>query len=391
MALNPLSRWCGRGFLFCASAAMAVAAPAAAQDLPVGFALESLRVSALIDGWLERDERAPVVASGNSVRTFAHLLARVEVPLDFLPSYDTHWLPHRWWLGAFADSQVWASGDGARALAFANNAGAGGGFGIIPIALRTQSLRRQGVSLAGQWALPALGDSALSVLVRGKWFDVTAFKSASADGTITVAPSGAVGLQATSGELELGGQSPFFKTTPVVGQGFSLDAALLWQGGVGADSPRWVQASVRDWSPPVRLPSVLQTTQAANSQMIGRDAEGYLQVRPLLSGQYRNVSVDVAVEPQFSLTGGWGFATGWQALAGVHFAGAVQRWHVGVQHGNSGSRQGLGWSAKFWQGPDMPPALELAAQWRSLRVGFQADQINSDAARVWGWSLAWVF
>lgn len=393
---NPLPLRRVRGFLFCVAVLLAM--PAVAQDLDglsVGLKLESLRISAVIDGRVERDERALVDAPGNSVRTFAHQLARAEAPLDFLPIPDTPWLPKRWWLGAFADSQVWASGVGAEALAVANSASAGAGLGAavgtIPIALRSQSLRRRGMSVAAQWALPAPGDSGAQLLMRGNWFTVTNFQAASADGAMNLAAGGAIGLQVNSNELALGGQSLFIQTEPVHGQGFTLDARLRWHRGSGSNPPLWVQAEVRDLGPPVRLPSVLQTVQTANTQTIGRDAQGYLQVQPLLSGQYRNVAVDVVVEPQFALSGGWGFATQWQALAGIYSAAAVQRWHVGVQRGNQGSATGWGWRAKLWQGHEIPPALDIAVYWRNLHIGFQADRLNPEAARVWGWSLGWVF
>lgn len=335
-----------------------------------GLRLEAsqLRLSGFLDGVLAQDEKAYVAHPNSPASLLAKAIVAIDAPLPFIPG--------RWRVGVFADSQTLASGTGVRALAFVNNQEVGRPGDQHGIDVRAQHMRRRGLSLEGQWQWALSAKSDLTLAVKGKAFSVTDFKASQVQGVLAVGLTGNVGLQAQSREEALGGQSLFVPTQPTLGQGVAVDFALRWQDASG----HHVEGSIRDFGPAAMLPSVLRTTQKANTQTVSFDSNGYLHFAPVLSGQYTNVPVEASYAPTWSVKGGWAFKPGWQLLAGATQTGAVDYQEVGFSVATATGH----WRAQILSGSTLPLALELAWRHGPFQLAWQGDTLSPASARVWG-------
>ncbi len=340
------------------------------QALDSGFALEaeSLRVSSFLDGQLADDEKAVVAHSRAPAHTLARTRLRASAPVP--------WTDRSWRMGAFADSQAWVIGDSVRALAFYNNKEAGSQNASHLFDAQSQFMRRTGLTLGTSWET-ALGQSHnLQVTTQLKYYAVNEFKASHVRGALTETVAGAIGLQAQTVEQNLGGQSLFVKPDRALGHGFALDAALTLTNAQGSH----LTFAVEDFGPAVTLPSVLRTTQNANTNTVSYDANGYIHFAPLLTGQYASEQIRVVFAPTWSAALAWRLKPNLEWLASAESTQTVHQISSGLRLESNGQQ----FTGLIHLGKDLPGSLEVAwkSKWTALAI--RADALSPQYARVWG-------
>ena len=332
------------------------------------FEAESLRVSSFLDGHLVSDEKAMVAHAQATAHTLAQTRIRISVPVPFVDS--------AWQVGAFTDSQAWVMGDSVRALAFFNNQQVASQNASYGFDVQSQSIRRTGVTLATSWEMALPQAFALQLATQVKYFSVDEFKASHVRGSLTETVAGAVGLQAQTVEQHLGGQSLFVKPERVLGYGLALDAALKLVNGRGSH----VTLAVEDLGPAITLPSVLRTSQNANTQTVSYDTNGYIHFAPLLTGQYAIERLQVVFAPTWSTAWVWQLRPGLHVLASAQTTQTVQQ----VSAGLTMSAMGQLFTGKIHGGKELPASLELAWTSKHIALAWRADALSPHQARVWG-------
>ena len=209
-------------------------------------------------------------------------------------------------------------------------------------------------------------------------FAVDEYKSVGAAGVLSDGNNGALGLQATVREDEMGRQSPFVRPVKVLGWGVSLDAAL--EGG-SADALQW-RLAVKDLGPSVRLKNLLGNDRSIDTNTVSFDADGYVQFAPAISGRYSQRSAQLKMEPE------WSAAAALALDGGRRLEGAVL-WH-GVRKelslGHEWSAQGYRLAISGHVLRDMPASLSVRVAGPFWSVAWRADCLKPGKARIWGLS-----
>jgi hypothetical protein len=365
--MQYITRWCVR--LSCAGLVGAAACAAQAQgDNGVAVQLHQLRVSSFLDGNLLSDERAAVAHPHAAGQAIAATGLHTSFPLPGL-SPD-------WRIGAFVDAQAWIKADAVRALAFTNNKEQADKNAAYPLSTRYQIARRIGLSLAKTTALdlPQLASAVL--LTRARLFAVDQFKAGQADGTLTEAASGQLGLQANISQYQLGGSSPFVTPAKTLGRGISMDVGLRVEGREG----HYGMLSIADLGPKVRLASVLRTDKVANTNNVTFDANGFVQYAPIIAGKYSPASYAMRYAPTFTAEGGWALAPHFTLTGKLESTAPVHQLAVGGMY--KFNQQTL--ESALYTGKGLPPSLGVSWRFKHGDIGWRGDRLSLSRARVWG-------
>lgn len=340
------------------------------QAQAAGFALEaeSLRVSSFLDGKLADDEKAAVAQANAAAHTLARTLLRASAPVP--------WTDGSWRMGAFADSQAWIMGNSVRALAFYNNKEVGTQNASHAFDVQSQFMRRTGLTLGATWETAVLQSHQLALAAQLKYYAVNEFKASHVRGALTETVAGSIGLQAQTVEQNLGGQSLFVTPERALGYGFALDAALKLANAQGSH----LTLAVEDWGPAVTLPSVLRTTQSANTNTVSFDANGYIHFAPLLTGQYASEQIRVVFAPTWSASLAWRLKPDLEWLASAESTQSVHQISSGLRLGSNGQQ----FTALVHFGKDLPASVEVGWQGKWARLAIRADALSPQFARIWG-------
>ena len=347
------------------------------QATATGLSLEAetQRVSAFLDGQLADDEKAAVAHRGAAAHTLARWLVRASAPLP--------WTDGAWRFGAFADSQAWVMGDSVRALAFLNNKEVGSQNASHGFNVQSQFMRRTGLTLSTTWEAAILQSHNLHVTTQLKYYAVNEFKASHVRGALTETVAGAIGLQAQTVEQNLGGQTLFVKPDRTLGHGFALDASVKLINAEGS----FLAIAVEDLGPAVTLPSVLRTSQSANTNTVSFDANGYIHFAPLLSGQYASEQIRVVFAPTWSAALAWRLNSRWDWLASAESTQTVHQVSSGLRLSSNGQQ----FTGLIHVGKDLPGSLEVAwrSKWTTLAI--RADALSPQFARIWGMKATVLF
>ena len=333
-------------------------------------AVEQMRMSAVLDGDLLDDDKSAVRHAHGAVNSWARAGARLEAG-----SEDANGVVLQW--SAFLDSQVHVKGSGAATAARLNNRVPGAPGQTYPFDFTSVKFGRKGVGVQRS-GLVSAGGGQMRWTLGANAFAVDEYKSVDAAGVLSDGNNGALGLQATVREDEMGRQSPFVRPVKVLGWGVSLDAAL--EGG-SADALQW-RLAVKDLGPSVRLKNLLGNDRSIDTNTVSFDADGYVQFAPAISGRYSQRSAQLKMEPEW-------FAAAALALDGGRRLEGAVLWH-GVRKelsvGHEWSAQGYRLAMSGHVLRDMPASLSVRVAGPFWSVAWRADRLKPGKARIWGLS-----
>lgn len=365
---------CAACWLALASVSWAEAVTAAPVAATVHVSAYQERLSSFMDGALLGNERAWVAHASAppkaAARSGLNLLWQAEASSG-------------WNLGGFVESASWIDGgaESVAALGFVNNQRTAQKNASYPFAVEAQSYRRWGVSIGAQRAQTLWGHAS-ELWWRAKGFAVDDYRWSRADGTLTETLAGELGLQAQVEQLRLGGHSTFVNPQKTLGYGVGLDLGVQWHS---APTLHW-QASLEDIGPRVRLAHVLSNSTQYNSNNVSHDAEGYIQYAPMTSGQYRDVSASLRIEPRLNLAGRWDARPGLTWFGGISAQKPFTQVHLGAQKTVS---EGAQLAAAVYTGSGgLPPSAGLNWRYRTLTLNWRGDALSPEKARIWSLSAA---
>ena len=267
---------------------------------------EQLRMSTFADGLLLDNSQSKINHQDVNPRALS------------LGSVHGTWAFARWpgWTAeVFVKQETRISGADGTLVAVASLNGdrvaKGAGVGL-PFSINAQTMRRIGIGLGHNFVADLPGNPRLSVMGRG--FVVDKYRSVTADGVVTEAFNGNLGIQASTLDNRLGGDSDYIHPIKVVGLGFAMDLSSLW-GNSDADH---LLLEARNIGPSVRIKHVLQTTKNINTNTVSYDANGFIQFAPIVNGRYSDVSTSARQYPQFVVSGAQKIGTTVSALLRVN-------------------------------------------------------------------------
>lgn len=346
---------------------------AAGPQSTLRLAASQERMSSFLDGTLINDEHAWVLHESMPPKASG----RTSLSIDWVSAEQSGW-----GMGGFVESAIWVDGAAGTvaALAFANNQRVAQKNASYPFAAETQKYRRWGLSIGKRWPVGVIKGSSSQAWWRAKGFAVDEYRWSKADGTLTESVTGELGLQAQVEQQQLGGSSPFVTPKKSLGYGLGFDVGMEWGT---AETVQW-QVALEDIGPGIDLSHLLGNSTRYNTNNASYDANGYIQYAPMTTGQYRDTSVSLQIEPRLSFSGRWAARPGLAWFGGISHQRPFTQAHLGAETTFFGGNQ-LKTTLHAGSG-GLPVSIGLGWRYRGLALHWRGDALSPSKARIWSLS-----
>lgn len=362
------------GLLATAATLQLLPAAASAHEalLPgeIQFSSDQLRLSTFADGALLADSRAKIAYQDATPSALSTGSLRAAWGLTRWPGWTAEVFGRQ-------ETRIAGSGGTLAAVATFNSDRNAKGTGVaLPFSVNAQTMRRVGLGLGHTFSTNLPGTPV--VALSGRAFAVDKFRSVEADGIVTEATNGDLGLRAYLLDHKLGGDSDYIHPAKTLGYGFAIDVSSLW----GSLDQSYLFVAAQDIGPDVRIKHVLQTRKNINTNTVSYDANGHIQFAPIVNGKYTDTSVSAKQYPRFVINGAQKIDKKLSALLLVNSSHPITDVGIGFRWLASDHS----WQATVHGGSQLPTSLALNWRYRAVNLQWRGDSLSPSKARVWGLS-----